>query len=33
MKKLIILDLDNTFYDYEDAHQKGIQAVFSNLKL
>ena len=30
MKKLIILDLDNTFYDYEDAHQKGIQAVFSN---
>tara|TARA_B100001564_G_C20575232_1_gene640343 strand:- start:449 stop:1138 length:690 start_codon:yes stop_codon:yes gene_type:complete len=33
MKKLIIFDLDNTFYEYEDAHQKGIKNVFSSQKI
>ena len=28
MKRLLILDLDNTFYSYENAHNTGLQKVF-----
>ena len=30
MKKLIIFDLDNTFYNYEPTHQKALVSVFEN---
>tara|TARA_Y100000768_G_C23942529_1_gene665846 strand:+ start:168 stop:854 length:687 start_codon:yes stop_codon:yes gene_type:complete len=30
MRKLIIFDLDNTFYLYEDAHKAAIKKVFEN---
>ena len=32
MKKLIIFDLDNTFYDYEKSHNHALLAVFNYQK-
>ena len=28
MKKLIIFDLDNTFYNYQPTHEEALNAVF-----
>ena len=32
MRKIIIFDLDNTFYNYENSHNAGLKAVFSSQK-
>jgi FMN phosphatase YigB (HAD superfamily) len=33
LKKIIIFDLDNTFYDYQPANTKALKAVFSSLEI
>jgi len=32
MRKIIIFDLDNTFYNYENSHSAALKAVFSSQK-
>ena len=29
MRKIIIFDLDNTFYNYQNSHSSALRAVFS----
>ena len=33
MKRLLILDLDNTFYKYDSSHKSGIEAVYDKQKI
>ena len=32
MSRLIIFDLDNTFYDYKKSHENGLKKVFDSQK-